>query len=485
MAFTGTGGGRFQIRRLTNGINALPTFARSGEWIDAADATPAANGQMYLIQGSVRAADNSAWVANSLRLAWTDNDAIDHREELELLADGRGLISFVEDVDNWATFCIKTFTTTQTNYLQVTLQLVQGVGVYNRGATYTVGWTAPEGPRGAAFIRIDRLTTDKPTDPIAASPTDAEVNQALAISTGPTQGDVAVINFQNGSCAFQFTGSGWVPAEAFIDGNLVVAGSIFTNIGIGAGIADPNVPLEWVDNDGNDSVDAIYPTIDPVSVFSGAYLGQVSNDTVNPSTMTLPANPHEQQILLVGNETEHLFWDGQSLSISGVRLEDPEIVFAPVVVPATIPTWDADTTYARNIIVIYLGNLYSSVVNGNIGNIPSTPDSAAWERLGSSAGETTIADYADGVAYAMDTVVSFGGQLYRAIQAVGTADPAPTPLQDNDYWEYLGMDTQTPAIAISATPPANPINGWLWYDTTIGRLFIYVAQAAAWAEANP
>lgn len=49
-------------------------------------------------------------------------------------------------------------------------------------------------------------------------------------------------------------------------------------------------------------------------------------------------------------------------------------------VSKSILTWDAGTTYAQNGMVIYSGKIYTSLVNGNVGNTPSTSPNA-WKVL--------------------------------------------------------------------------------------------------------
>ena len=88
---------------------------------------------------------------------------------------------------------------------------------------FGAGDEGTQGVRGASFFSIMRDGT--PPDPITA-PTDAEVNMALGIATGPVQGDVATILYADSAHAFVYNGTTWGDAATRIDGDLVVDGTI-------------------------------------------------------------------------------------------------------------------------------------------------------------------------------------------------------------------------------------------------------------------
>ena len=187
------------------------------------------------------------------------------------------------------------------------------------------------GAPGAGFIRIARMGA-KPED---ADPPD-EPAIVMVAGRNSVLGDIVVITYAEAnmagefSCAYELTAIAengdrtWVLAGDFIDGNLVVAGSVFSNVGLGAGISNSSLLniLSW--EDGDDTV----PDLNPMQEFRGAYMGFV----VNPMSMDTPQSP-TQEILLVGDETDHLFWNGETLTLSGITIEDPTILITTPPLP--------------------------------------------------------------------------------------------------------------------------------------------------------
>ena len=118
----------------------------------------------------------------------------------------------------------------------------------------------------------------------------------MAAGRPPVLGDLAVLTYTapniNGdfSCAFErrlVNGvSEWVVAAEFIDGNLVVDGSVFTNVGLSAGISvgDLQRIFEW-----DDAADTT-PSLVEGEIFGGGYIGFANNPTAgSPNTGGLPA----------------------------------------------------------------------------------------------------------------------------------------------------------------------------------------------------
>lgn len=271
-----------------------------------------------------------------------------------------------------------------------------------------------QGDPGAAFIRISLPGTKPATAP---DPTEADIIDA--IGRGSVLGDIAVVTYATAnattgdfSCAFELTAIDattmvrtWVLAAEFIDGNLVVAGSVFTNVGLGAGIATSALDniLAW------DSPTDEIPELNPAQMFRGAYIGFVNNPD---STTATPTNP-TQEILLVGDETDHLFWNGETLTLSGVTITDPTIL---VTTPPPGDLWDAAVAYTAGTIVSFNGVVYVAIVN----NTGMQPD------------------------------------MFPAI------------------WEQVV--TSSPQVTISTVQPTTRSHGDLWYDTSIGRLFLFYAD---------
>ena len=255
----------------------------------------------------------------------------------------------------------------------------------------------------------------------------------------PVTGDLFIVVFTDVSCAFQYSRIDpnnlplWTPAAAFIDGNLVVDGTVFSNISLAAGITDPQVPLVWADSlniQGMSNVQMDVGTVttpilntapnasveDNDQFWSGAFMGFAGN----PASGTDSADNNvtgfniQREILLVGNASDHLFWDGESLTLSGVTIEDPTILVTAPVLPVD-DQWNSATTYAAG------------------------------------------------------AIVSYQNMIYVALETTTNMIPTDHP----DVWQP--SETVSPSVTIAAAQPVMRTHGDLWYDSSIGRLFLYYA----------
>ena len=274
------------------------------------------------------------------------------------------------------------------------------------------------GAPGAAFIRIPRLGA-KP-DGVTPRPDEDEI--MMAVMRASVLGDIAVITYASPntagefSCAYELTAIAedgtrtWTLAEQFIDGNLVVAGSVFSNVGLAAGISVSSLDniLAW------DSPTDTVPELNPMQAFRGGYIGFVNNPD---STTATPTNP-TQEILLVGDETDHLFWNGETLTLSGITIEDPTILI---------------TT-------------------------PPLPVSDQWNAM---------------TAYETGAIVSFNNMIYVALIDNTNVEPGT----DTTVWQP--SETVSPSVTIAAAQPVMRTHGDLWYDSSIGRLFLFYADDPA------
>ena len=55
-----------------------------------------------------------------------------------------------------------------------------------------------------------------------------------------------------------------------------------------------------------------------------------------------------------------------------------------------------------------------------------------------------------------------------------------TPTQNTHATTKLYVDTKAPVAPPSATAPANPVNGQLWFDTASRHLSVYSTDAVEW-----
>ena len=261
---------------------------------------------------------------------------------------------------------------------------------------------------GSGFYRI-QVDGTKPED-AGDGPTIADFREVAGRS--PIIGDLVIVTYSmpnttgDYSCAFERRivnmVPAWVVAAEFVDGNLVVAGSVFSNVGLSAGISigDLQRILGW------DGIGDTSPDLIPGQAFSGGYMGFAEN-TQAGSMVT-------QEILLVGDETDHLFWNGETLTLSGVTIEDPTILVTP-----TAPVL-------------------------NTGNPVQVGD-----------------------------VVSFNDRIYRAIANQPMTPTTPPP--DDTLWEDITEDIpRGPVVTVATASPAEATQGDLWYDETIGRMFMFI-----------
>ncbi len=294
--------------------------------------------------------------------------------------------------------------------------------------------------RGAGFYRIGRTGAKPASVPI---PTLTEYRTATGVAEGDFRtGDIAIVTYAEPnstgefSTAFQYNGTTWVAAGEFIDGNLIVDGSVFSNASYSVGIPNVNDAIEWVDSNGAASATQTVPSIQSDWTGSGAFLGFATND-VATSTVS------DQEILLVGDVANHIFFDGVALTISGVTLNDPTIFITPDTpeeveeeVFAQIQAWMTGTTYETGSVVTH--------------DYPS-------DSLGTQIW----------VALATNTDVEPGSD------AGVTWDNNTTTIIEN----VTNNVTEVPAVTIGEAAPPSHNHGDLWYDETLGKMFIFIAHA--------
>ncbi len=368
MAFSGQGSGRFQITRIRKGDSAVSVY-RSIAATAAAPATPA-TGTTF---------PPTSWSATPLSV--TENSVV---------YQSNGVKDELTSIYTWDT-------------------------------PFVIG----RGPRGAGFYRIARTGAKPATTFVPAnhSPSLTEYRAATGITGAEfVTGDLVIITYAeqdsagDSSWAVSFNGSTWEVAGEFIDGNLIVDGSVFSTVSYSVGIPDINSALVW-----ENAADEV-PTINPSWVGSGAFLGFADNDTSGSSVT--------QEILLVGDAANHLLFDGETITLSGVRLEDPTIL---VTEPpdAGLVAWTDNTLYEVGDLVTFSGDIYQCIV----------------EHTSSTAA---------GMIPTLDT------------------------LWDNITAQVAATNTFVPAVYVGETAPASATEGDLWYDETIGRMFIFFTST--WAD---
>ena len=72
----------------------------------------------------------------------------------------------------------------------------------------------------------------------------------------------------------------------------------------------------------------------------------------------------------------------------------------------------------------------------------------------------------------------------RSIYAAGSSIRAKdlNSNQDQILFKLQEQETRSPSATVSATAPTDPLSGDTWYDTVLGRSFVY--YEAQWVESN-
>jgi len=91
--------------------------------------------------------------------------------------------------------------------------------------------------------------------------------------------------------------------------------------------------------------------------------------------------------------------------------------------------WSSGISYSQGAAVSYLGAVYVSLINNNIGNTPASSP-AAWQAAGQ---ETFLGAWNSGTAYTIGQVVSQSGFLYIALANNTNQNPSTT----SGFWQLL------------------------------------------------
>jgi len=73
------------------------------------------------------------------------------------------------------------------------------------------------------------------------------------------------------------------------------------------------------------------------------------------------------------------------------------------------------------------------------------------------------------------------GKIYRAVEGMALVNPGVTDVQSGI------IPPSTPPVAVGPTPPENPIQGNLWWNTHEGRMYIFYTDqdSSQWVQTNP
>ena len=73
------------------------------------------------------------------------------------------------------------------------------------------------------------------------------------------------------------------------------------------------------------------------------------------------------------------------------------------------------------------------------------------------------------------------GKIYRAVEGMALVNPGVTRMQEGI------IPPSTPPVAGGPTPPENPIEGNLWWNSVSGRMYVYYVDqdSGQWVQTNP
>lgn len=73
------------------------------------------------------------------------------------------------------------------------------------------------------------------------------------------------------------------------------------------------------------------------------------------------------------------------------------------------------------------------------------------------------------------------GKVYRAVEGMALVNPGVTDVQSGI------IPPSTPPVSVGPNPPANPIEGNLWWNSTTGVMYVYYVDtdSAQWVQTSP
>lgn len=114
----------------------------------------------------------------------------------------------------------------------------------------------------------------------------------------------------------------------------------------------------------------------------------------------------------------------------------------PIVITNQVPGWSIATGYIADIVVQYNGNIYMSLYNGNIAQVPSG-NPYAWAKLTlPSFNPSGLSEWSAGTNYSLSALVLYEGFLYFSLN---NDNLGYTPFQNAAWWALRNYDNWNPA----------------------------------------
>ena len=155
----------------------------------------------------------------------------------------------------------------------------------------------------------------------------------------------------------------------------------------------------------------------------------------------------------------------------------------PIVIENQVPSWSIATVYNADLVVQYNGNIYMSLYNGNLAQVPSGVPTA-WAKLTlPSLNPGGLSEWNAATSYSLNALVLYEGFMYFSLNndSVGNV-----PFQNSSWWALRNYDNWNPATTyanstvvayfgnfyqsqivnnVSITPSDNP-EEWLFLGTS-------------------
>lgn len=213
------------------GIQGVPAFAKQATYTTGTDTSPESAGEMFIsLIGAINTVyTGTVWQSRFYLRINKEASAGDISEELRLSTIQDRTIVLYYDAENYGVYRSDSASSSGFNsnsdYYYMYLDKVNAAGNYNSSATYTVG--VSEAARGAGWWRVDAGSAD------LSSLTQAQILEYFRTAYGDAtvnavEGDRLIIATTHVSetKAYIYNGSSWVAQTTFIDGSLMVAGTI-------------------------------------------------------------------------------------------------------------------------------------------------------------------------------------------------------------------------------------------------------------------
>jgi len=125
--------------------------------------------------------------------------------------------------------------------------------------------------------------------------------------------------------------------------------------------------------------------------------------------------------------------------------------------------WSSTTNYNRWNVVDYGGEIYFSLQNNNLGNVPA--ESSLWAKISRKGdqgipgvGLSFVGEYNNTTSYSVGNAVQYNGSIYYCV--LPSTGNLPT---NTTYWKLFMSNT---GIAVQNYEPSSPYLNMVWIDTS-------------------